>query len=203
MRALLQAVPVLILAVGCGKPPVPGIPPPAVYDPAAMAAVAFAEYDANKNGFIEGAELNACPGLKNILAGVDTNRDGKVSPDELRARFESYAAANASLIASSVTVTLDGAPLAGATVQFVPEACMGDTAQEATATTGTKGTAYTFTLGGQEQPGLNPGFYRVKITRSDTGGKPLPARYNTQTTLGAEVYGGRGSQELSFALSSH
>ncbi len=202
MRALLLTVPGLLFVAGCGSPAPPEIPPPAPFDATAMVEAAFTEYDRNKNGFIEGSELDVFPALKGVLGGVDANRDGKVSKDELRARFESYSAANTGLISVPVSVTLDGVPLADATVQFVPEACMGGTIQEATGKSQANGTVPKFVIDGKEQPGLQPGLYRVKVTRSDAGGKNLPVRYNVQTTLGAEVFGGRGSQPLLFALSS-
>jgi hypothetical protein len=202
MRAFARVVPGLLLAAGCGSPPTtPEVHSRASYDPAAMTAAAFAEYDRDKNGLLEGAELDACPALKGALAGIDSNRDGKVSTAELQARFESYGAGNAQTVSAPVTVTLDGAPLADATVQFVPEAFMGAAAQEATGKTGPAGAVAAFTSGGKQYAGLQPGMYKVKITRAESG-PPLPARYNAQTTLGAEVFGGRGAKPLTFALSS-
>ena len=201
MRTFIRAVPGLLLAAGCGSGTVtPEVQSPARYDPTAMTTAAFAEYDRDKNGSLEGAELDACPALKGSLAGIDTNRDGKISTAELKARFEGYAAANTGSVSVTVSVTLDGAPLADATVQFVPEAFMGGAVQEATGTTGADGVTTSFTTGGKTYAGLQPGLYKVKVTRGT--GKDLPARYNTQTILGAEVFGGRGTRPISFALSS-
>ncbi|MFM8272292.1 MAG: hypothetical protein ACKODX_08135 [Gemmata sp.] len=202
MRPLPRAVPwVLVFAAGCSSPPPPvEAPPPTTYDAVAMADRAMADYDRNNSGFIEGAELDACPALKGSLIGIDTNRDGKLSKDELKARFEEYGAANAAMMAAFVTVTLDGKPLAGATVKLAPEPCMGPAAREVTATTGADGTASKFTLEGKEYQGLPLGLYKAKIT--GPAGAALPARYNTQTTLGGEVSGGRGAGPLKFALSS-
>ena len=46
--------------------------------------------------------------------------------------------------------------------------------------------------------GLSPGFYRVEITKD---GETIPAKYNTETTLGAEAAGGReGNSGLTFDL---
>jgi hypothetical protein len=200
MRSFVRVVPGLLLAAGCGgSPPGGAVHSRATYDPAALTAAAFAEYDRNNNGLLEGAELDACPGLKAGLAGIDTNRDGKISKAELQARFEAYAAANTASVSATATVTLDGQPLADATVQFVPEAFMGGAVQEATGKTGPDGTVSAFTSGGKQYVGLQPGLYKVKVTRE--GGAALPARYNTQTTLGAEVFGGRGAKPLVFALS--
>ncbi len=200
MRPLLRVVPGLILLAGCSTaPPAVEVPPPATFDAEAMTARAMADYDRNKNGFLEGSELDACPALKGSLIGIDTNRDGKISRDELKARFESYAAANTAMMTATVTVTLDGSPLANATVQFVPEPCMGEAAKEVTAKTGADGTTSAFTFDGQEYQGLPLGLYKVKVTAA---GKTLPTRYNTQSTLGAEVSGGRGTKPLTFTLSS-
>lgn len=201
MRSFARAVPALLLAAGCGgQPSAPEVHTRPSFDPAAMAAAAFSEYDRDGNGVLAGAELDACPALKWALAGIDANRDGKVSKDELQARFTAYAAANTGTVAANAAVTLDGAPLPDATVQFVPEACMGGTVREASAKTGPGGTASSFTSDGKQFAGLQPGLYKVKITSG--AGKPLPARYNTQTTLGAEVFGGRGAKPLAFELSS-
>jgi hypothetical protein len=200
MRAILPVL-LVVLALGCGgAQTAPEVQPPPSYDPDALAAAALAEYDANKNGTLDGAELDACPALKGALAGLDTDRDGKLSKAELRARFAEYAAARTGSVGLTATVTLDGQPLPDATVQFVPEAFMASLLQEATGKTGADGTVSAFTVGGAQVAGLQPGFYKVRITRD--GGSQLPARYNTQTTLGFEVSGGRGARPPVFALAS-
>jgi hypothetical protein len=201
VRSFIRAFPVL-LAAGCGSSGTPEVQAQAAYDPAALTAAAFAEYDRDKNGFLEGAELDACPALKGSLVGIDTNRDGKISKAELQTRFEAYKAANAGSVSVAVMITLDGASLGDATVQFVPEACMGSVIPEATGKTRANGTVGAFAVDGKDYAGLQPGLYRIKVTRSDASGKSLPTRYNTKTTLGAEVFGGRGGRPLSFALSS-
>ena len=50
-------------------------------------------------------------------------------------------------------------------------------------------------------PGLPPGVYRVAVTKD---GVTIPARYNTETTLGCEVFGGGrgGSTTLALKLTS-
>jgi hypothetical protein len=43
---------------------------------------------------------------------------------------------------------------------------------------------------GSRYPGVNCGVYRVEITGSLPGGKPIPAKYNAATTLGLAVGNG-------------
>ena len=200
MRSFVHTIPLVIFVTGCASSPSLEIHPPASYNPDALTTAAFAEYDRDKNGVLEGAELDSCPAVRGALAGIDTNRDGKISTAELRSRFESYAAANAATVSVGVSVTLDGKSLADATVQFVPEPFMGTTVQESTGKTGPDGSVTSFTVGNKQYVGLQPGFYRVKVTSA--GGAAIPARYNAQTTLGAEVFGGRGTRPIVFALLS-
>jgi hypothetical protein len=189
------------LGSGCGsKSPLGEVLPQAKYDPDAMVSAVLAEYDRNKNGFLEWGELDACPALKGAMAGIDTDHDGKLSAAELKARFQTYGAANTGSVAMAASVTLDGAPLADATVTFEPEGCMGGAVRAGTGRTDAKGSFNTVTVDGKPAPGLQPGLYKIRITRE--GGSALPAKYNTQTTLGAELSGGRGSPPLTFALTS-
>jgi hypothetical protein len=199
MSPFARAIPVLILAAGCSSSTAPEVHSQASFNPEALTAAAFAEYDRDKNGSLEGAELDTCPAIKWSFAGIDTNGDKKISTAELKARFEGYGAANAGTISVPVSITLDGAPLADATVQLVPEAFMGSTIKEATGKTGADGSITTFTSDGKQYPGLQPGFYRIRVTAD---GKNIPARYNSQTTLGAEVSSARGARPLVFALTS-
>ena len=202
MRSLVFFI-YLMAVTGCGQSPGPVVLAPADYDPESMTQAAMKEFDRDGNGMIEGAELDACPALKAAGGGIDTNRDKKISTDELRARFEADKATNAGSVAVPVTLTLDRVPLADATVTFVPEACMGGKTKEATGKSGTDGMVRSFTVDGKECLGLQPGLYRIKVSKADTNGKELvPARYNTQTPLGAEVFGARGGGAVTLSLTS-
>jgi hypothetical protein len=156
--------------------------PRATYDPAGVAQAALGSYDRNKNSQLEGAELDACPALKGALASIDKNKDKSLSASEIQERVEYYV--RLGQVATTVTVRLDGRPLAEATVTFEPEPFLGAGLKPATATTSAEGVAGAFQVEGQSLATLPPGLYRVRVTKDGTN---LPARYNTQTTLGREV----------------
>lgn len=99
-------------------------------------------------------------------------------------------------------VTLDGQPLANATVAFYPE--------EGRASLGTTGENGKYTLVYSDSlKGALVGSHRVEITVGSTGGAEgrsaasqeiLPDKYHRQTTLTAEVKS--GSNQHDFELSS-
>jgi hypothetical protein len=198
MRVPLPIVVVVSFLAGCsGGSPVPG--PQATYDPAAVAQAALDLYDKNKNGQIEGAELDACPALKAALPAIDTNKDKGLSASEIRDRVARYAAPGP--VPVTITVKLDGQPLSEATVTLEPEPFMGASLKTATATTDHEGATGAFRLDGRSVAALPPGLYRLRITRDGTN---LPARYNTHTTLGREVFPAprQGEVTIDLALSS-
>jgi hypothetical protein len=95
------------------------------------------------------------------------------------------------------TVTLDGAPLAGALVVFTPDG----PGRSAVATTDTAGRYELSFL--RDIAGANVGTHTVRITTAteDRGGKEiLPARYHAKTELTAAVE--PGSNTLDFPLRS-
>lgn len=183
LPAALVVCSILALA-GCGGPDQSPVAARS-YDPAAMARSAVAQFDTNANGTIEGAELDACPGLKAIAANTDVAPDGKLTADRLKTRFETYRSAG--VMGFPIRVTLDGTPLAGAAVVLTPEDFMGGVADVTTGVTGADGSVTNFNVGGRELPGVPPGVYRIAVTKD---GAALPERFNTKTTLGCEVSGG-------------
>lgn len=94
------------------------------------------------------------------------------------------------------TVTLDGAPLAGAIVLFEPKTS-GAASSGATKEDG----KYTLIYSASED-GAVIGEHTVRITRQemDMGPETLPAVYNARSTLTATVNAGKN--ELNFALES-
>jgi len=103
----------------------------------------------------------------------------------------------------SGVVTLDGKPLANASVSFQPE---GGGTQGSYAKTDEEG-RYTLKVVGSDRAGAVAGKHVVRISQfegsgSDSGGREkLPARYNAKTTLTFEVPAG-GTDKADFALQS-
>jgi hypothetical protein len=180
-RAWLPAV-VLALVVGCSTKRVE----PSRVSAADAAAKALAQYDTNKDGFLDAAELERCPGLKNALKRNDTNKDGRFSREELEEYFGGYVKSQIGSQAVVCRVTLDDKPLAGATVVLEPEAFLGDSVKPAQGVTDAKGEVRP-RIEGSDLPGCHLGIYRVRITKTEGGKDSIPPQYNTNTELGLEV----------------
>jgi hypothetical protein len=185
----------LITASGCGDSGRIQVPP---FDPATAGQQAIAEYDTNKDGVLDDAELDRCPGLKQGLKLIDKNGDGKLSADEIRDRVLQYFEDKVALFPLTVIVTLDGKALDGATVTLVPEAFMGPSVKPVRGTTDTGGSC-SFLAEGQTIRGVYPGVYRVEVSKKDADGKEtVPEKYNAKTTLGFELGGGNELQRAPF-----
>ena len=184
---------------GCGTS-TPSRVMPDLPDPSA-AHKAMELYDTNHDDFLDAKELEQVPGLKAAIKQVDTDHDKKISEQEIAQRIKSWADSHIGRTPVACRVMHNGKPLAGAKVVFVPEKFLGGTLQSGSGTTSVTGYA------GVSSPyaadplikGLSPGFYRVEITKD---GEKIPPKYNSETTLGAEVASGSESQEsgLTFEL---
>src|SRR5262245_48855685 len=181
MRGLLLAVVAAPFLAGCWGGSVAEAPP-ATYDAAGISQAALNYLDQNKNGQIEGAELDASPALKSALPVIDKNKDKSLSASEIQQRIEQYAKLGP--VPLTCTVTLDGQSLSGATITFEPEAFMGASLKTATTTTDKDGLSGTFQVDGKSLTTLPPGLYRMRVQQD---GPKIPARYNTQAPLGREV----------------
>jgi hypothetical protein len=172
-----------LAAAGCSREE-PPVQPLGIAADAAKRAMEL--YDANQDGYLEGAELDKVPGLKAALPQVDSNHDGKISAEEIEARIASWKQSQVQVgrLSVSCKVTRRGRPLPGATVTFVPESFLGSELKPASGTTNQSGTTTLATAEPEALGGVSPGFYRVQITKQ---GEPIPARYNTKTELGQEV----------------
>jgi hypothetical protein len=155
------------------------------YDAEAIAKAALAEFDKDGNGAIDSSEARACPALLGAFAGFDANNDKKITADEIKKRVETYAAGPTGSVPATIIVRLDAKPLADATVTFIPEACMGSVLKTATARTNPEGICGEFQIDGKAYRGLPAGLYKIQVVKE---GANVPARYNTQTTLGIEIF---------------
>jgi hypothetical protein len=173
-----------IIVAGCSHGPARVTAPK--ISASSVAAKAIEQYDADHDGKLSGAELDACPSIKSALDKIDTTSDGTVTAEKLTARIQAWQKGVAR-IGFGCTVLHNGEPLAGADVKFVPEKFMGGSYPTGTGkTSGLGKTDVTMpaTEGGDNRPGMPPGFYRVEITKT---GDNIPAKYNTETTLGQEI----------------
>lgn len=168
---------------GCGSSGPPRIVPD--LPDASAADKAMELYDTNRDGFLDAKELEKAPGLKAALK----QKDGKISKEEIAERIKGWADSHFGRVRVPCRVTHNGIPLGGAKVTFVPETFLGGTLQPGSGTTSVTGDVNVSCASGADSPvpGLSLGFYRVEITKA---GENIPAKYNTETTLGAEVTGG-------------
>jgi hypothetical protein len=173
----------LIALAGCGGGRGPAPPP---VSPASATEQALAEYDADKDGALDAKELEQSPGLKALVTALGKGPGARLTADELTEQLQSLRAGGVTLTRASCQVLLDGKPLAGATVRYVPERFLGPGFKPATGTTDDAGYAPLVTEG--EKDGITPGLYRVEVSKKDAQGQEtVPARYNAQTTLGCQV----------------
>ena len=168
-------------------------------------ARAMAEYDSNRDGYLDVTELERCPGLKSVLAPFDRDKDGRLSQAEIEEGLTSIQDGQVVLAEVTCKVTLDGKPLAGASVVVEPESFLQSYIKPAKGTTNEQGRA-SMQIDGAARPGCHIGLYRVRISKvGDEGRDIVPARYNSQTILGLGAgsrVGPRGSGVYSFSLTA-
>lgn len=190
MRPLPAFGLVAVLATGCGGADTPAPPALPRYDAEAVTQAALKQLDKNGNSVLDAAELDGSAGLKGALAEIDANGDRQLTADELRNRFSRYSNVGSGYVSVTCVVTLDDNPLPGAVVRFEPEGFMGAALKPAEATASEEGRAPMKTEG-TDAYGVMPGVYRITVTHPS---RPIPARYNTKTIFGREVFeGGRSS----------
>jgi hypothetical protein len=198
----------LLAALGCSGGP-SAVRPPDI-DASGAASKAMELYDKDSNGAIAGAELDAVPAFKSTMEKLDSNGDGSVQEDEIAARIESWLASGVGVLALSWTVMMDGKPVEGAKVTFEPEPFLADYIKGGVGETSAVGTS-TVSIPKAVRPtedtppGLQLGFYKVRISKQSGGKEAIPAKFNTETTLGQEVASDTpavASQKTRFDLSA-
>ena len=186
----LHAACAAVVITGCGRGPA-RVKQPSI-DPTAAGARALEAYDTNRDGAIAGGELDASPSLKAALARFDANQDGGISAAEIGERIKAWKAMKTGLASVRCQVMLDGKPLSGATVDFVPEPFLGDHVKPARGPVNQFGDVAP-PVSDADKPdqklpgGVHFGLYTVKIVKPTDGKETVPARYNGKSTLGLEV----------------
>jgi hypothetical protein len=158
-------------------------------DAGGAAAAAIDQYDTDKSGAINGPELDAVPAFKAALAQLDTNSDGGVSADEISAMIEHWQAMPLGIMSMGFKLTLDGNLVEDAVVTFEPEAFQGEEVKTAIANTDSFGTGSPsvpkeLRYDATTPPGVQMGFYKVKVSKLVNGKEIIPAKYNESTILG-------------------
>jgi len=115
-----------------------------------------------------------------------------VTREEIQKRMEKFAATKVGLMKFLCRVSHNGQPLSGATVTLRPEPFMNDAVKVASGVTDASGKVQVeiadelLPTSDRGLHAMQPGLYRVEITHPTV---TLPAKYNTETTLGREVSG--------------
>jgi hypothetical protein len=195
----------MVAASGCFFGGPSRVHPPGISASAAGSG-AMDQYDTDKDGVVKGPELDKAPSLKAAIKQLDTNHDGGVSADEVSDRVAAWQKSKVGLMSLACTVKMNKKPLSGATVTFEPEKFLGTNVKPATGKTDKNGIANVTIQVAQGEPnGVACGLYLVRISKEEGGKETVPARYNTQTTLGKEVaLDAEGMQEamIQFDLTS-
>jgi hypothetical protein len=197
--SLILCAVALSAAAGCGR--VKSI----VVDPEESSTAAIEQYDKNGDSLLDETELEACPALLGALRAYDETNDKKLSQEEIAEQIDYMYQRGAGLTAITSTVLLDGSPLSGAIVKFIPEKFLGDEIKTAQGVTNSAGDA-SIAIPPDELPKelrraslLRVGIYRVEITHPT---KEIPAKYNTESELGFEFHETNHVQPPTFSLSS-
>ena len=178
----------LVILAGCMGGPT-RMKPPSI-DPALVGQRALSQYDTDGDGGISGKELDKCPGIKRRLQAYDTNIDTKVSAEEIANRVREWQATKLAIISVMGELRMDGQPLSGANIQFIPEDFLSEHLKVASGTTDDSG-YFSVAIDDSELPddqkgltGAQVGVYKVSITHPS---RSIPEKYNSATHLGIEV----------------
>lgn len=181
---------------------------PVEIDAAAAGNAAIKAHDNDGNGELSTEELAGIPAILKYRGLYDGDQNGSVSAAEIAARVRKWEADQLGMRELSAIVTLDGAPLAGAMVKFVPEPYLGANVKPASGETDQFGIA-AIEMSAEDTPerfrktnirGVTGGTFKVEVTHPK---KNIPPKFNTQTTLGEEVAVDTVKSSASIELTSH
>jgi hypothetical protein len=164
--------------------------------------------DKNGDGLLTVSELSGLYGNRSSFReGYDLDGDEKLSRDEIASRIDSWQKEGPTRHVVDVTVTLDGSPLAGATVRMVPDFAPGDSSQVEVGQTDATGTAHMeVALEDLSQALRNPDYrgvfgsnYKIEVTHSQ---RKIPARNNVNSELRVDVPRDTARNEVRLDLDS-
>jgi hypothetical protein len=172
------------VSIGCSGNAV-RLAAPSVDRGAARAAIEM--YDTNRDGAIADEELDNCPAIAAARTRVDLNADGRITADEIEHRIDAWRQSRIALMPVIVSVRTNGRRIEEAQVKFVPESWLGTEIRTATGTTDSDGMANMSVTPQNNQTGVNPGFYRIEVSKQQNGKELIASVNNSQTRLGVEV----------------
>jgi hypothetical protein len=157
-----------------------------------LAASLIENGDKDKNKLLSREELKTMPYLAVMAASYDANRDQQLSEEEIAQRLKMVVFdERVALTPGECIVTRKGSPFAGADVKLVPVPCLAEHLPVASGKSNAGGVAQ-LAMEAEHRPEnaprvtglIRPGLYKIEVTHASI---PVPAQYNTQTTLGAEA----------------
>ena len=179
----LLSLGLLSTLVGCSSKPSRVQAPD--LDPRGVAKRAIQRYDQDGDAKLTGEELS--PALKALLETADQDGDGALSQAEIVDRLKAHVESRIGLHDVGGTVLLDGRPLPDAVVRFLPDPVLEGIVEPASGRTDMGGFVE-LEIEGNDLPGVQPGFYRVEVSRTDANNREIvPSRYNVDSELGQEV----------------
>ena len=180
-------------AIGCSSRPARVEVPK--YDAKGVGENAVINMDRNSDRLLDAQELVVSPALRSVMKVLDSNGDQRLSAEEIAARVNLWTQGKVGGISAICVVRRSGVPIPNVQVRFIPEAFLGDVVKPADGMTDTSGSAMLTAEGQKLQGVMNCGFYRVELSLPKDGKETIPEKFNSRTTLGAEV---RPKMEVNF-----
>lgn len=175
----------IAVIAGCSRSPARFYPPK--YDSKTLGEQAVAKLDANGDHLLDSKELAASPALSADLKKLDKNGDDQLSAEEIGAKVEEWTAGKLGAVSIVCSVTRGGPDASNIQVKFVPESYMGDVVKMGTGVTNSQGSTAITAEGEKRKSTMHCGYYRVEISSIQNGKETVPAKYNVNSVLGAEV----------------
>ena len=187
VQLIFSCLPLILCTICCGcSHELSRALPPRYSSQAGETAVS--QYDTNRDGALGGTELDAVPALKSSLDAIDTDGNGQLTAAEINARVKQWLSFRIAEMPVRCEVLWNNEPLENAQVVFDPEPFLGadvHAAQGISTASGTAGISMAKAyLADERYAGVACGWYKIRVTSTTV---EIPARYNTETTLGCEV----------------